>query len=270
MTARQVITIRVDQVEPDPTQPRKSFPEESLRGLAETMRARQVQPIVLCRRDGRRIILDGERRWRAAKIAGMDTIDAIIVDGPMDGTECRRWQLIANSQREDLPLLEKAEAIHLLMEETKWTVSEAAQRLGESPANLSKLLTLRDGPQDVQDAVKAGLGISAAYELARVADATQRRALIDAAAKNRLSRDALSRKIKRIRREAKPDAIPARALTRATAPLGEGRSVTITGRGLSIETLVEWLELLIAKARKAKTGGLTLETFIRTLRDQAS
>src|SRR5690606_26490135 len=106
-----------------------------------------------------------------------------------------------------------------------------------------------------------------AYHLTRVEDVAVQDQLASETADGVLSRDALARKLKRTRLAGEREAA---GLVRVTAMLAPGRAVTVAGQGLTLDTLIEWLEALRSRARKAKGRGLTLHTFVRTLKDQAS
>src|SRR5262245_61779733 len=137
MSAQEILKCRLGELEPDSTQPRSLFSEESLLGLAKTLASGQLQPIVAYRRKDKLIILDGERRWRAAKVAELPTVDVVVVEEPKEKGALLLQQLIANLQREDLSPLERANAIDRLMKETGWTAAKAGAALGLSAPTVS-------------------------------------------------------------------------------------------------------------------------------------
>ena len=112
-----VTTVRISDIEPDKNQPRKLFYDDSLEELAESIRLHGIlQPLALRRMPGERFqIIAGERRFRAAKRAGLDTVPAVIVEA--DDKETAELALIENLQREDLKPLEEAQGYQALMEE---------------------------------------------------------------------------------------------------------------------------------------------------------
>lgn len=139
--------INLEDIYPNPDQPRKSFDEGAMQELADSIREHGViTPIVLTRRDdGKFMIIAGERRFRAAKRAGLFTIPAV-VRGYSD-REIKEISLIENLQREDLNPIEAAVGMKKLMDEYKLTQDELAGRLGKSRpaiANTLRLLTLCD------------------------------------------------------------------------------------------------------------------------------
>jgi len=141
-----VTEIRINQVEPNSEQPRKVFDQEKLEALAESIKNHGVvQPIIVRREGSYYKIVAGERRWRAAKLAGLKTIPVIIKD--ITSREVMEIALIENLQREDLNPIEEAEAYQKLIEEYSITQEEVAKIVGKSRAaiaNSVRLLTLTD------------------------------------------------------------------------------------------------------------------------------
>lgn len=148
--------IDIDLIYANPSQPRRLFDTDALQELADSIRQHGiVQPISLNRDgDGKYMIIAGERRYRAAKIAGLTQVPAVI--GEFSQREIKEIALIENLQREDLNSIEAATAIKQLMEEYKLTQEDAAKRIGKSRpavANLLRLLTL---PQEIISYVRQG------------------------------------------------------------------------------------------------------------------
>ena len=138
------VNIAVSDIDPNYEQPRKNFDEAALNELAESIRQHGViQPIVVVRMGMRFMIISGERRWRASKLANKTTIPAIIKD--YTPQQIKEIAIIENLQREDLNPVEAARAIKQLMEEFNMTQEMAADRIGKSLsaiANTLRLLTL--------------------------------------------------------------------------------------------------------------------------------
>lgn len=253
----------VDQV-------RKRFDEVELAGLVESVKQHGVlQPIAAYRKDDKLIVEDGERRLRAAIITGMKTVPVLIWDGEHDRSTVLQNQLLFNCQRADLRPVEKAHGIGNLMEIAGWTEAEVAKKLGTSTASVSRSLKLLKLPPSVQALVDNGqLSESTGYEISRVEGADAQERLANEAVQRGLTRDAISN----VRRRAKRigSAIPdPRRSTRAIADLGGGRTVIVRGPGLSLEALIEWLETLLSKARRARPRGIELTTFLRFLSDES-
>jgi ParB/RepB/Spo0J family partition protein len=224
---------------------------------------------VLVRRKGAKFeLIDGHRRVLAAKLAGLETVPAIVVEGDLSDSEVVHRQLVIDAQRVALNPIERARAMRRLMQTAGWPAATVALKLGVSPGNVAKLLALLELPEETQRDVAAGkLAMSAGYQLARVKDESVRGELAKDAANGKLTRDGLGRKLRRIER-GRGNGAP-RAASRVTAALGSGRAVVVSGRGLSLDTMVEWLEQLITKARKARAQGIELATFVKMLKDQS-
>ena len=140
----EIKMLSVDDIKPNPQQPRKSFDEEKLKALAETYRNQGViQPIEV---DENYQIITGERRWRAAKIAGLKEIPCKIIKGLSEEEKLER-QLIENIHHEPLSDIDKARAIKKLMEMKGWSVLRAARNLGIHHKTLQHLLALVEAPE---------------------------------------------------------------------------------------------------------------------------
>ena len=134
--------IKITDIDPNKNQPRKLFYDDSLEELAESIRTHGIlQPLALRRMPGGRFqIIAGERRFRAAKRAGLETVPAVIVEA--DDKETAELALIENLQREDLNPVEEAQGFKTLMTEFGLTQEEAAERLGKSRSTLANSLRL--------------------------------------------------------------------------------------------------------------------------------
>ncbi len=250
-------------------QVREQCDENAINGLALSLKAvGQLMPIRVRHEGDAFIVVDGERRLRAAIKAGLATIAAIVEEQALCEGEVVQRQLIVNCQRVDLSAVEKARAIQRLMELTGWKAAEAAIRLGMSAGTVARLTALLSLPGDILARVESGqLAASTAYEIGKIADPVKQAAMAAEAAGGRLTRDVVSGQAKRERKgSVETDTTTA---SRVVASLGGGRSVTVSGAGVSLDVLIGWLEELLSKARKARTQGLELKTFTKMLRDQA-
>ncbi len=150
-----VAKLRLNDIDPNPEQPRRHFDESALQELADSIRAVGViQPIIVCNNGTRYTIIAGERRWRASRLAGLTEIPAII----RNWDEVRQLEaaLIENLQRDDLNPVEEALGVSKLMEQCGLTQEAAAERLGKSRpavANLIRLLTL---PESILNMLREG------------------------------------------------------------------------------------------------------------------
>jgi ParB family transcriptional regulator, chromosome partitioning protein len=146
----------VDLIGPSPHQPRQRFDEPSLLALAGSLRERGILQPVLVRplAGGTYELIAGERRWRAAQLAGFDTIPALV--RPHDDAASLELALIENMAREDLSPVEEARACALLVEELGLTREELGRRIGRSRVAVSNLLRLLDLPDEALDLLAAG------------------------------------------------------------------------------------------------------------------
>lgn len=180
--------IPTDLVVPNPRQPRTSFDDETLQALADSVRERGVLQPVLVRPlpGGRYELIAGERRWRAARLAGLEVIPAIIrsVDPVMQA----QMALIENIQREDLNPVDRALAYKALVTNLGLTQSELADRLGEDRTVISHYLRLLDLTPAVQEMVADGrLSVSHGKVLAGVSDVAEQVRLAQLAVKETLN-----------------------------------------------------------------------------------
>jgi ParB family chromosome partitioning protein len=141
-----VIEVRINEIEPNTDQPRKTFDDEKLAALAESIKQHGIVQPLIVQQDGNMYrIVAGERRWRAARLAGIDTVPVIVRD--LSDRQVMEVALIENLQREDLNPVEEAEAYEKLISEFGMTQEEVASIVGKSrPAvtNAIRLLSLSD------------------------------------------------------------------------------------------------------------------------------
>ncbi len=151
-------TLRIAEVEPRSDQPRKQFDKEALEALADSIAAYGVLQPILVRQnpnfEGSFEIIAGERRWRAAKMAGLTEIPAIVLDG--DDLKTAQIAVIENVQREDLNVVEEAFAYKSLIDQFGLTQDEVARQVGKSRPAVANLLRLLDLPEEVLEQLKAG------------------------------------------------------------------------------------------------------------------
>ena len=152
-----VSMLRITEIEPNPNQPRKNFSEDALKTLADSIsRHGMLQPIAVREEDiGLYQIIAGERRWRAAKMAGLTEIPAIIYE--MDDRKAAELALIENLQREDLNPVEEALAFRTLLEQFGMTQEEAAEQVGKSRSAVANSLRLLDLPKKILDYIAEGV-----------------------------------------------------------------------------------------------------------------
>jgi ParB family transcriptional regulator, chromosome partitioning protein len=148
--------VPLELISPNPRQPRRAFDEDGLLALAGSLSERGLLQPVLVRPlpGGKYELIAGERRWRAAQLAGLDAIPAIV--RPHEDRETLELALIENMAREDLNPVEEARACSLLVEEFGLTREDVGRRVGRSRVAVSNLLRLLDLPDEVLDLLSAG------------------------------------------------------------------------------------------------------------------
>lgn len=151
-----VTTLPLQKVEPNPNQPRKFFDEEELQALADSIAAHGLlQPLAVREMDGGFYqIIAGERRWRAARLAGLSEVPVIVVEA--DDRTVMELALVENLQRQDLNPMEEAEGYQTLMRDYGLTQEEAASRVGKSRPAVANALRLLALPDEVRQAVIDG------------------------------------------------------------------------------------------------------------------
>lgn len=149
-SANTVREISINDIDRDPLQPRQNFNEENIEELAESIRSAGIlQPLIVVETEGRYRIIAGERRYRAARKAGLETVPCIVRD--MSETDKMEAALIENLQREDLNCIDEARAIRSLIEKCSYTQETAAKRLGKSRSVITNLLRILSLPESVID-----------------------------------------------------------------------------------------------------------------------
>lgn len=147
--------VDVNLLFPSPFQPRKDFDEEALNALVESVKEKGVlQPLLVRKKNGRFEIIAGERRWRASKLAGLQTVPVIVKD--MDDKEVLEVALVENLLRENLSAIEEAEGFQRLINEFSHTQEALAQIVGKSRSHVANTLRLLNLPDSVKDLVREG------------------------------------------------------------------------------------------------------------------
>ncbi|MDE7220325.1 MAG: ParB/RepB/Spo0J family partition protein [Oscillospiraceae bacterium] len=149
-------TLPISQIESCQNQPRKSFDQDKLEELAESIRQHGlIQPLTVRKlASGYYQIIAGERRWRAARLAGLDEVPAVIIEA--DDQKAMELAMIENLQREDLNPIEEAEGFRVLVETYGMTQEQAAERVGKSRSAVANALRLLDLNFSIQRLVEQG------------------------------------------------------------------------------------------------------------------
>jgi ParB family chromosome partitioning protein len=188
--------IPLDRIESNPDQPRVTFVQETIDELAASIREHGVLQPILVRplRPGTFQLVAGERRWRASRQAGLDTIPALVEE--LDDETAMEIAIIENLQREDLSPLDEAAMYDRMIREHGYSIRKLAEKLGKDKGYLENRLRLADAPDEVRELVSVRKDtLSHAYELLKVHDPRKRRRLADQVARGELSLVKLREKI---------------------------------------------------------------------------
>jgi ParB family chromosome partitioning protein len=182
----------INDIDVDPDQPRRSFDAESIAELASSIEAHGLLCPILVRatEGGTFRLVSGERRLRACRALGLDTIPAILDTQDGEQSDILAKQLVENIQRSDLNPMERALAVGQLKERFNLSVREIGVKLGLSKSSVQRSMDLLNLPDDLQAALISGAPETKVIQLAKVADVSKRRKLLDNLEK--LNRDELS------------------------------------------------------------------------------
>ncbi len=174
-----VLSLGLDEIEPNPLQPRQVFDGQALEELAESIRLYGVLcPLSVRRREGRYELVAGERRWRAARLAGLERVPCLVLEA--DGPESGLLALVENLQRQDLDYIEQAQGIARLIDTFGLSQEECARRLGKSQSAVANKLRLLRLPPDVLEKLRAAeLTERHGRALLRLPDDSLRRQALD-------------------------------------------------------------------------------------------
>jgi ParB family transcriptional regulator, chromosome partitioning protein len=232
---KDVRRMPVERIASNPNQPRQFFDEEALADLAASIREHGVlQPVLVRpRADGQYQIVAGERRWRAAKLAGLAEIPVIIEH--LDDEAALEIAIIENLQREDISPLEEAEMFERMTKEHGYSLRKLATKLGKDKGYLENRLRLVDAPPDVRELVAIRRDtLSHAYELMKVQDPRKRRRLARQVAAGELSLVKLRQRI-----EGKPNAATGHLTEAEPEPIADVEWETQTEAAADFEIDVE-------------------------------
>jgi ParB family chromosome partitioning protein len=241
---REACLIRLDRIEADPNQPRSDFDADSLGRLAASLKQRgQLQPIRVRWDEAkdRYVVVIGERRWRAAQKAGLESIACIVVPGTATAEEILEDQLIENCLREDLKPIEQARAYQSLMQRLGISQRALAEKLAISQGQIMQSLKLLDLPEAIRTSIDEGtLPPSVGYELTKVDDPDEQIELAGKVSRGEAGRE-----------EVRARTVKAPRPKRWSCTLDDGAQVTVSlpGEDATAEAVIERLQKAIKKAR---------------------
>lgn len=244
--------VDVEALSPNPFQPRSSMSDEDVRSLADSLRNRGMIQSISARQIGGKLqIIAGERRWRAARVAGIRKVPVVIRD--VDERGMLEMALIENLQREDLNPVDRARAYRRYCDDFGVTAEGLAERLGEDRTTVTNYLRLLDLPEDIQDLAAAGrITMGHARCIVGVADDESRRRLAKAVAAHDLSVRALEEIVRREKRGQERSAARARGRAEKSANIRdlEHRLSLATGTKVTVQ-----------EGRRKGTGRIVIEYY---------
>ncbi len=233
----EVRKLPIGRISSNPNQPRQRFDEEALQDLAASIREHGIlQPILVRpRADGHFQLVAGERRWRAAKLAGLQEVPAIVEN--IDDEASLEISIIENLQREDISPLEEAEMFERMTTRHGYSLRKLAQKLGKDKGYIENRLRLADAPAEVRDLVSVRRDtLSAAYELMKVSDPRTRRRLAGQVANGELSLVKLRQRIEGRPARPEQEAVSAADDMLADVPEPEPAAEAVEGTSPAAET----------------------------------
>lgn len=267
MPETKVLSVPVDEVCPDPSQPRQTFDKDDLERMTASVTARGVLQPIRVRWDGQRaswVIISGECRWRAAKLAGLATVPCLPVEGELSETDLLADQIIENTVRNSLKPMELARALAKLKALKGCTSQVLAKELGISGGSITKAEALLSLPEEIQAMVDDGrVPESAGYEISRMPDAQGQRELALSVAAKKLGRDGVADAVRQVigKREVRPKA------GRLSCKLDSGICLTVSsGQPLTWDELLTALDHVRRQAKKMCDDGKDVSALARLLR----
>lgn len=230
-----ITSVRINDVEPNREQPRKQFSQEELEALSDSIvKYGVISPITVRRVGERYVIIAGERRWRAARMAGLSEIPVIIISA--DDKKAAEIALVENIQRSDLNPVEEAQAYAALIDQYGLTQEEVAEQIGKSRSSVTNSLRLLDLPDAVLSMLAAGkLSSGHAKVLLGIKDGEKLKTAAEKVAEFELSVRETEKLVKSILAEPKPEKeLPAIDYTKALETSVQqklGRTVKIKQNG---------------------------------------
>lgn len=234
---------------PDPDQPRKEFEPGAIERLAESIKSRGILQPIRVRWNpelGKHVILTGERRYRAALLAGLTSVPCTFVENELTDAEVLEEQLVENLLREDLNPIEQATSFRRYMEIVGCHAKDLAQLLKVAPSTVTRALSLLKLPGDVQEQIAEGeIPAKTGFEIAKLRDDSARREVVEKVVSQKLTADDAAKVV----RQKKGKPAKGRGVTE-TFRLESGIKVTVTAtKKVSAEEIARALEQAAEQAR---------------------
>lgn len=254
-----IVTKPVEFFRPDPANPRKAFDDNDLKLLGASLRKKQLVPLI-ARKNG--LIVDGERRWRAARLASLTSLDAVLVEDTATDAEAREIQLVTALHRADLrPWEVFCGFVDWLKLHPGKNGKDLAAAVDRSEAAVSMTLSLSRCIKRVQEAAEAGqIGLKDWYTLSQMPQDQQEAALMA-----RLRGESVAA----AKRAARGINGVRTAKVKCAMPSGVTVTLVGNGEGLTLGEMIEELTQLVKEMKRADEQGLDSKTFAAVMRDRA-
>jgi ParB/RepB/Spo0J family partition protein len=258
-------TIAVRETDPDPLNPRKCFPEEQLLELGANIKALgQLVPVIAFRPAAakRYTLIDGEKRWLACQLQGIETLDAVIWERRPTPSEVAITQWSIDAHRSNLTPMERSDLFARIKQESNLSVSDMAERLNIKQPLASKMLSFQNGCKELRDALDAGaIDQDKAYTICQEPSHEKQRELLKHASD--LTREQLRQKA---RGGAQPVELKASI---ARFPLPTGVLITVQGRKMSLAGAINAMLEAVKELKKGQSEHWDITTAMRVMRDRA-
>ena len=257
-------TIPIELLNPDPNQPRKSWPEADEVEMSNSLiNIGQQVPLIVFKDADKNIVADGERRLRAGKRAQLRTMLAIVLATRPDESQLLMLQLTVNCMRSDLLPMEKTEAYSRLMASKGISATELAKQLGVSKSNITRYLSHANLPDELQTRLRDGtLSSAKAYALSRMTDEQRRQATED------LQSDFTRDDLERMARKKTPKRVGSTSIRNLRYELPDCTLALRASKSMTVDSLIDALADLLKACRRAKSQKLDLGTMALVVRDR--
>lgn len=260
---QRIESVKVALIERDKDQPRKAFDETDIIALGENMKAHGQQvPVIVYPVEGKLILLDGERRWRAAKVAGIADLAAMILSEKPAATTLHMLQMSLEAHKASLTAMERSNLLARIKTENGWSISELATQLQMKQPTVSKLLSFQRLEQGIQNLLHTGgLDMEKAFIISQEPDQARQVALVKSHAHG--TREQLRARL------GGGDDVPRPKAKRAVFPLGDKVSIAIQGLEMTLEEAIARLSDVLKELKRGLSQGLDITTAQRVMADKA-
>jgi ParB/RepB/Spo0J family partition protein len=222
----------------------------------------QLVPVIVYRGIERFLLLDGERRWRAAQLVQISELDAVILPERPPESALRVLQMSLEAHKIGLSAMERSNFLQRIQQENGWTINDLVERLHITQPQVSKLLGCQRLCPEVQQLLHTGkLDIEKAYVISQETDHGKQQQLAQQATS--ISREQLRRQVRGI------SPSPEQTTDAATFAMPGGMCVTVKGEGLALALVIDVLNETVTQLRKGRKQGLDISTQQRVMRDTA-